>query len=146
MGYQHYVKCKAKRLPVRHPSRLHPSGPVWCHNPWKCPTVPSLPPLSSSSFLLHILLFSTVVLLLASPGRGVWTMQRDLAARGGLLWGVREPQMRPEVNIPPSILPASPPLGVTFPSTLPPDAQQANQAKSVFHAALGPRGWRKGGG
>ncbi|TWW71550.1 hypothetical protein D4764_16G0000470, partial [Takifugu flavidus] len=76
---------------------------------------------------------------------GVWTMQRDLAARGGFLWGVLEPQMRPEVNIPPSILPASPPLGVTFPSTLPPDAQQANQAKSVFHAALGPRGWREGG-
>lgn len=108
--------------------------------------VSSLLPLSSSSFLLHILLFSTVVLLLASPGRGVWTMQRDLAARGGFLWGVLEPQMRPEVNIPPSILPASPPLGVTFPSTLPPDAQQANQAKSVFHAVLGPRGWRKGGG
>lgn len=88
-------------MPVRAPSRLHPSGPVWGHNPWKCPMVRSLPPLSSSSFLLHILLFSTVVLLLSSPGRGVWTMQRDLAARGGLLWGVPEPQMRPEVNIPP---------------------------------------------
>lgn len=105
-----------------------------------------LPPLSSSSFLLHILLFSTVVLLLASPGRGVWTMQRDLAARGGFLWGVLEPQMRPEVNRPPFIMPVSPPLGVSFPSTLPPDALQANQAKSEFHVALGPRGWRKGGG
>ncbi|KAK1893654.1 Receptor-like serine/threonine-protein kinase NCRK [Dissostichus eleginoides] len=77
---------------------------------------------------------------------GVWTTQRDLATRGGIQGGALGPQVRPELNLPPSILPLPPPpLGANFTNPPPPHAQQANQAMSVCHATWGPGGARKGG-
>ncbi|KAK2825846.1 hypothetical protein Q5P01_020060 [Channa striata] len=54
------------------------------------------------------------------PG-GVWTTQRDLAARGGIQGGAPGPQVRPELNLPPSILPLPPPpLGANITNPPPP--------------------------
>lgn len=88
-----------------------------------------------------------MLLFSSSPPQagGVWTTQRDLAARGGIQGGAPGPQVRPELNLPPSVLPLpSPPLGASLTSPPPPpSAQQANQAQSVCHAAGGLGGRRE---
>lgn len=52
---------------------------------------------------------------------GVWTTQRDLAAKGGIQGGAPGPQVRPELNLPPSIrLLPPPPLSANFTKAPPP--------------------------
>lgn len=132
-------------MPVRRPSRLRPSGPAWGHNPWKCP-YGSCPTSLIPSILPSTPPFPTMLLFSSSPPQagGVWTTQRDLAARGGIQGGAPGPQVRPELNLPPSILPLPPPpLGASFTNPPPPRAQQANQAISV-PCNLGTRGAEEG--
>lgn len=110
--------------------------------PGSAPMVLALHP-SLYTSLPSMLLFSS-----SSPlAGGVWTTQCDLAARGGIQGGAPRPQVRPELNLPPSILLLPPPpLGANFTNPPPPCAQQANQAISLCDATWGPGGQRKGGG
>lgn len=145
---ERHILEKGNCFPGRRPSRLRPSGPAWGHNPWKCsygscPISPHLlHPLHNTSLPSMLLFFSSSPLI-----GGVWTTQRDLTAKGGIQGGAPGPQVRPELNLPPSIMSLPPPpLGDSFAKASPLlCAQQANQAISVCHAAAGPGGRREGG-
>lgn len=115
-----------RSAPVGQRGSIIPGSALWF--------LPYLPyPLNPSLYmpLPSMLLFSS-----SSPqAGGVWTMQCDLAARGGIQVGALGPQMRPKLNLPPSILPLPPPpLGAKFPKPPPLHAQQANQVISVCYA------------
>lgn len=112
--------------------------------PGSAPMVLVLPP-----YPLHPSLYTSLpsmLLFSSSPPQagGVWTTQRDLAARGGIQGGAPGPQVRPELNLPPS---TSPGCQLHQPSSsLCPAGQSSRIYVPCNLGTRGMEGGREGGG